>query len=182
MDSKKERRKALVLSVVGAVAILIIVYGSAWLLIYVVSLTSQVVKDESTVSSSAEFSQPDTNQQDLTQQTIGDLEIKTQSFTESAPYQFTLTTYIFAGINESTQSFANSYNQQINQFIDDQRDNFEADLQSFFGSVDSPDSYLSISSIHIGRQQDMVLITYQIETFFAGDSGPTQANKVLTLN
>lgn len=155
---RSERAKALWLATWGALGLTTIFFGMGAMMVWVIQATDTI-------------NRPDNNPGQLSVDTIGnnvatDIAIDTYQYNESSPYQFSIETYIFAG----SSPLVAEYNQQIEDYVADKRDDFESDLEFFLGDVESPDSYLDIRATDITQNNSQIEISYQITEFVSGDT------------
>ncbi len=167
MDNFSDRKKALLLSILGSLGITVFIYGTGLFISYVL---------DETQSSTSQIYQSDTVDP-INKENQSGVIVAQETFNEASPYQFQVSTYVFKGEDE----LVNQYNQSIKNFVSGIRDNFENDLLFYTDSVNSPESSLSINAIDIVRESNQVKINFQIEQFIVGDSGPTLSNQTLVL-
>jgi len=173
MEKSSERRKALWLSGIGSIVIVAIVYGSAWIIGMVFDQTVKISETTSTITS---------RPSNETTTSIGEMAFTTQVFNESRPYQLSLQTYVATSDSDNDTAMSQSFNNQVQQFVSNQRARFEDDLQFFLDTLNSPESRLEIYATDIkSSSPNEIEITYEINQFFAGDTSPTSSVSILEI-
>lgn len=165
MEKSSERRKALWISGIGAVLIMGFVYSSAWIVSLVLDQALGI----------QESSRPRTSDSSevMRQSEAGGLILAVQETAESRPYQFEVITYV-ATPEQSNSAAAARFNDSVLDYVQTQRNNFESELKDFLGTIQSPQSTLTIRVISIDNPSpDEVIIKYEIERLFEGDTTPS---------
>ncbi len=180
MDTNITRRRAIKLSVFGALAIVFIVYFAAWLLTYIAGSLLEPI-DRSTKDNVVYSDNEDIQRRDNVSVQVpdnDDLKIRTQLYSQELPYQTTYQVYVATG----DSAMAGLFNSEVQTYINEIQDQFESDLVYFLGNTESPNSSLEIIADSISAESNKIIIDYIIITFIAGDTGSQTQNLQQIIN
>ena len=169
MEQNQERKKAIRLSAIGSVAIMLVFYLVAIGFTFVINLITP------------DTTRPNTDQVVSTSEptNLGSLTLVRQTTTEATPYRFQVSAYLAIESDQSAQQFNRSVLDQVTII----RQDFEQNLINIFGTVESPGSQLMITAQQITRtNRNRAMISYLISTIYAGDSAATEQLIDQTIN
>jgi hypothetical protein len=179
METHSERQKALGISLIGALFLVFMLYGSMWVIRYVIEFSTQpTTSSQQTITNQSARTTPPTNgPSDPTAEIIlpdlANISLEYQSASHTDPYIFNLDTYVVNQVEGQGTTVYENINKKIETFVESEKSRFEAILLSSFGTINSPDSFLSIRATEIREQADEIIIDYEIITYISGDTAPT---------